>query len=675
MKTLLLPLCALLLLSVHVSAKNSKVKFGRIEKEDLEMTIYDQDSSAVAVVLYENGTSHIDYSTLTNGWKLTFEKHQRIKILKKEGVEYADFRIGLHKSGSDYEELQNLKAITFNLEGDKIVENELERKGILSEEVNKYLNMTSFTLPNVKVGSVIDIKYEIDCKNFFRNMRPWEFQHEIPTIYSEYEVIVPEYFYFSKFTLGFENYSTFEETTNSSTITFSNTYITNSTAGTRQTEYENVNYSNNIYHWIAEDMPSFKKESYLSTIDNYIQQVQFELQSAKFPNSQLYNYSESWESINKNLIEDDDFGKVIFSSERPVRELTESLIQGATSNTEKVAILLDYLHKNFKFTGSQRIYSKGINKVLKDKNGNVADLNFLLALMLKAAGIESKPVVLSTRENGIFLFPTVTGFNYVVLQCELDGNEVLLDGASEYCGINEVPFKCLNGKGMVVGGVAPGWVDFMGCGQARTLYQSNLSIAPDGIIDGEIQIKRSGYAAMSLRSKIGSFNTTEKYIEDYAQKRINWDIEEHHFEGVNNTNEPVSEKLNVKMKDVAMFTGERIYLNPLIFSAIEDNPFKLKERKYPVDFGYKDMEYETVTIDIPEGYVIEEMPQSIKITMPGNKASYAVSVSKLGESKIQIATNLTRAQTIFVAEEYEGLKEFFNRIIDKNKEQIILKKI
>jgi hypothetical protein len=665
-------------LSFSSFGEEQKIKFGKIDKSDLQMTIYQQDTSASAVVLYEYGQSKIEYNQ-SIGWRLVFEKHQRIKILKKDGVGFGDFRIRLSKNSTEKESLNGLKAITFNLENDKVVKSELSRNDVFEDDVNKYNQYVSFSMPNVKDGSVIEVKYTIDCKTFFRNMRPWKFQHSIPTVYSEYEVIIPEYFYFQKFVLGFEEFSLFDETNSQGSIQLSNTYRTGGTSRNggvqSHTDYETIRFRNNNYHWIAENLPAFKEEGFISSSDNYIQQVQFELQTAKFPESKLYTYSQSWESINKDLTADEDFGKHVFGANRFLTDEVNDLIRDCANETEKVNKILGYIQANYKFNDYFSIYSKGLRQVLKDKNGNVADLNFLLIAMLSNAGIEAKPVILSTRANGIFLYPTVTGFNYVITQCNLNGEKVLLDAADQYSGINQIPFYCLNGRGLVIGGSQPDWVELTGFGKSDVQYFSNLEIDATGTLKGSLNVKRSGYSALGFRNKISDFNTVDKYYENFTEKQPDWEITDHQLEGLNELENPVVETIELELNNESVFAGDRIYISPVIFNPDEENPFKLKERKYPVDFGYKFNETEMTMLTIPEGYMVEEMPEAVSLSLPDQKAVFLFNITKVGENMIQTVSNVKFSQSVFFAEDYEALKEFYNRIIEKHKQQIILKKI
>jgi len=115
------------------SAQKAPAKFGDIPMEDMTMKVYPLDSSASAVVLFDYGVSYLSSTAISTG--LTVERHVRIKILKKEGLDQADISILLYHEGTSAETVGNLKAVTYNMENGKIVETSLSKDGIFQREV------------------------------------------------------------------------------------------------------------------------------------------------------------------------------------------------------------------------------------------------------------------------------------------------------------------------------------------------------------------------------------------------------------------------------------------------------------------------------------------------------------------------------------------------------------
>ena len=66
-------------------------KLGKPTPEELSMSVYAPDSSAEAVVLYNETT--VDYNWALNDFRLNYNYKKRIKILKEEGISQANVNI------------------------------------------------------------------------------------------------------------------------------------------------------------------------------------------------------------------------------------------------------------------------------------------------------------------------------------------------------------------------------------------------------------------------------------------------------------------------------------------------------------------------------------------------------------------------------------------------------
>jgi hypothetical protein len=203
LKTITFTLLLLILTTSNSSAENKKIKFGKVSMEELEMKVYEQDTSAIAVILYDSGASYFDTEAKNNDTDFVckFERHVRIKILKPEGFDFATFKIPLYYSENGEEKIGSIKGRTYNLDG-KIIIDKLEKKSIFKEETSPNWKRTKFTMPNIKIGSVIELKYQISSP-FYHNFRAWQFQYSIPVIYSKYNTRIPSYFNYQKTTSGY----------------------------------------------------------------------------------------------------------------------------------------------------------------------------------------------------------------------------------------------------------------------------------------------------------------------------------------------------------------------------------------------------------------------------------------------------------------------------------------
>ena len=149
--------CLLVICPLISSAQyDNGFPFGKITLTELDMKVYPKDTAAQAVVLNEFGEASVDSEGDHN---LQLEYHIKIKIVKKQGVEQANFSIPLYKDGSRKQFVKAISASTYNLVNNQIRETKMEKEALFNENHNEYWDVTKFTLPDVQVGSVIEVKY------------------------------------------------------------------------------------------------------------------------------------------------------------------------------------------------------------------------------------------------------------------------------------------------------------------------------------------------------------------------------------------------------------------------------------------------------------------------------------------------------------------------------------
>ena len=78
-------------------------------------------------------------------------------------------------------------------------------------------------------------------------------------------------------------------------------------------------------------------------------------------------------------------------------------------------------------------------------------------------------------------------------------------------------------------------------------------------------------------------------------------------------------------------------------------------------------------LSLPEGYAVDELPEELVIALPENAAIYSYTVKQSGNT-IQLVSQLEIKKMKFYAQEYPHLREFFNQIVSKQQEQIVLRK-
>jgi hypothetical protein len=133
----------------------------------------------------------------------------------------------------------------------------------------------------------------------------------------------------------------------------------------------------------------------------------------------------------------------------------------------------------------------------------------------------------------------------------------------------------------------------------------------------------------------------------------------------------IRKSFKFELPDGAEEIGNNIYLNPLLFLAITSNPFKTEDRQFPVILKYPTTINNTVNLMLPNNVKVESLPASQAFSINEKDVLFKYVVVQNG-SFLRITTELKLNTILYLPEEYEVLKEFYNQIILKNTERIVL---
>lgn len=625
----------------HTQKGKTNIKFGKIDIENLKMDVYPLDSSAGAVILADVGLT-----TMDNAMKISYRRHTRIKILNSSEFDRADVRIP-HFRG---DMVSGLKAATYNLENGEIETSQLDKKKVTKVRDNEDIDVTSFGLPNVKEGSIIEYTYEVNYGSILRIM-PWYFQYNIPVKYSEYQVILPEAFNYRPNMTG---YIGLEESNEG----FETIHLKGEPYRARKTQY------------IARNVPAFIEEPNITTADDYISKISFQLASIIVPGRVHEEYmNSSYLELSKEMAGYERYSSELDKS-KFVGETVSRIISGKTTTEEKARAIYSWMQQNFtKGNHDEDNWSK----IFDMREGNSYEINFIMIMMMREAGLKAEPVRISTRSNGMLhpYFPSSYNFNYLLCLVSDGENEYLLDASDDFLDFNMLGKKCLNGKGLVISEVNPRWVDLKPSRVNRQVVSSNIAIDKEGNVQGKVTIQRSGLTASEFRK--ANMEDPEQYQKNLKESLNEWSIEQHKMDGLQTLDKPVIETIDMEVPSYAESLGDIIYVDPILIGGVKENPYKLEERVYPVDYAAPFTNVISHTIQIPDGYSVDEIPEPMAMALPNNAGRFNYSVSVNG-NVISVTSQLKISKTLFVQNEYPYLKAFYDKMVDKLQEQIVLKK-
>jgi len=615
----LLMLLITLTATILVYAQKQPIKFGKVSMEDLEMTTYEPDTSAAAVVLCK-------YAKF-NGTDLKFYELERIKVLKKSGANYAEFTVW---GGDDV----SFRGKTYNLENGEMIVSKLKRESIFKERVYDDHYRYRIALPNVKEGSIFELE-----QTSMGLPSEFTFQRSIPVKWCELILEESTYVEFRKKMVGFEPLAISD--------------------GRR---------------FVGKSMPAFKSEAFMSSRENYITKFEFDLQSVSFP-GYYKSYTTSWEAVNDRLIDHSHFGGTLTNGASYHSDLAKEIKYRELPPLERAQAAFSAI-KVMNWNGDIDKYSSGtgLYPIYKEGSGNSTDINFMLLHLLKKLDIEAYPVVMSTRGNGLLnpFYPSYEKLNYTLVCALIDDKEYLLDATEKELEFGMLPVRCLNQQGRLVNKQEGKWIQITPQFKDRETIFYDLKLDDQLNLEGKVNYSRTGYAAFDFRKDYKEYAGEEEYLTSIESEKPGLTIKNYAVENLDNLNEPLRDTYDIEIKNKVERINDMILINPFLFEQITNNPFKLEERQYPVDFAYLRSKYLISNITIPEGYVISELPKPVIINLPDKSMSVKVQFQAQG-NKLSSIFKYSIKKTVFMPDEYAYLKAIYEQIIKKQAEPIILK--
>lgn len=643
-------------------------KYGKVSPDDFSVKVPDTDSGAHAIIIGDIGRSVITPNS-HGGFGYEFERRLRVKILDINGVDAGKFEIPVYssKSNDSKEDVKQLKAYTYNLEGGKVIETKLENNQVFTEKISKTRQNKKFSLPALKAGSIFEISYTISS-DFIFDFRPWQFQHEYPCLWSEYETEIPEYFDYVILSQGYLPYTSTKKRSENRSFKISN----NRTAESVRDNTFNIDGIVNISRWVIKDVPSLKEESYTTSLQNHLSKIEFQLSSIKYPQQTIQMVMESWEKVTKDFMEHESFGAQLDKANNWLDDDIKSIVGNAKDPVEKSKLLYAYVRDNFTCTQRSGLYtSANLKDIWKVKRGNVADINLMLTALLMHEKIECYPIILSTRSHGITnpIYPLLDRFNYVICVALVGNNEFLLDASVPFMAFGKLDRSSYNGHARVLT-KNPIPIELSADSVVEKSMTMAIVIPEDDKFVGKVTHTPGYYEALVDRTLIKDKGESDFFGKIKSAMGSDFTVSKTEIESLAAAEEPLKISYEIAFKD----TGEDvIYFTPVLNPFYTENPFSAAVRRYPVEMPYLIDRVFILNMKLPPGYSVDEMPKPVKVKLNDEEGFFEYLIN-YNDGSIQLRTRMVLAKANFNPDDYDSLRDFFSYVIKKQAEQVILKK-
>lgn len=656
----------LILLSIYLlfsllnlsNAQNISLKFGAVTDDELNMKVYDKDTSAVAVVIYDFGTTYYEYN---NGFKVVTEKRKKIKILKQEGTDEATVIIPFFQGNSQYKDIiTGLEAYSYNIENGKTEKTKLDKKYLFEEKISSVIFHQKFTIPNVKIGSVIEYKYKITSDR--NSLADQYFQEDIPIMNVKYEVRIPEYYIYNIETRGYENIIVDKKSENQTIAIFDH--------GNSQ----NISYNNECITYSLKDVPALKDEPYVWFKNDFRSAVTFELNGTNFPGDFYKSYTSTWNDVEKTLKEKTDFITNINKS-NPYKDELKTLLASKTDEISKIETIYKFINGKIKWNDYYAFFDNDAKEAVKKGSGNNAQINSILIKSLKDAGMNAYPVLISQRSQGRLpiTHPSIDKLSTYIVGIQTSDNKFLyLDGSSKYGGINILPIELLVDQGYAMNdNITNKWVDLTTLTKNIESTYIEAELHPEGKLTCTMTRTFANLKSYYYKNGYKNAKDSAEFVEKFETKN-NLKIDSLTISGLDLLANETKERM-VFTKDFEI-NGDFIYINPMFFLHISENKFTQSDRKLPIEFPYPETYNYYANIKFPDGYEVSELPKSTRLILNDNQGKCSYIIGQSGNN-IQINYKFDLSNILFPVSEYNAIRNFWGQAATKNNEMIVLKKM
>ena len=581
------------------------MKYGKPSEEELAMTTYAPDTSATAVVLYSK--CEVRYDLLANNFRILYNYEVKIKVLKSEGASYADIRIPYYSNESNAvitlkESISQLDASAYNMEGGEMVRTKMKRDLVFTERINKQYMQLKFSIPAVREGTVFEYKYQLSSDLYY-SINLWEAQRDIPVIFTQYDITIPEYFKFNLDMRGPHPMASKDETS-------SLTFLLSLPGG--QTEMLSCNGRHMIF--TGEHLPALRPDNYVWCANDYMSSVYFELRGVDFPGSFYRSFTHTWEEIDQMLLQDEDFGAML-KMRNPYRDEMASLsLDQLPDRQNRIAAIYTFLKQKISWNGQYGLYGNEVKKAVKNGTGSNADINFILMSMLRDAQIPCYPAVMSRKDRGIlpYSYPSIQKLNtFIVGIADTDSTLVFLDGSVINGYMNTLPPVLMVNRARLISETAGGrWMNLSKLGKNQIRATVRAQIHPDGQITGDRNAVYMGQYAANLRRRYYAAKDSTEYINQLETEE-NIKVKKFETRELNVFSPRITEFLDFEKQ--ATVNDDLIYVNPMIFLHVSKCPFIQTERQLPLEMPYTEHILQATMLTIPEGYAVEELPKPLNL--------------------------------------------------------------
>lgn len=334
------------------------------------------------------------------------------------------------------------------------------------------------------------------------------------------------------------------------------------------------------------------------------------------------------------------------------------------------------------------------SEILAHRYGDCKDKATVLSSMLGQIGIKSYYILLDDT-RGIYTEKTAPSlnFNHAIIAIQLPdgsypkglsaivehpklGHLLIFDPTNEWVPIGQLPYYEQDSFGLLITDDGGEFTHFPASSPDLNRIHRNakLNLLPDGSLQGEIEETFAGYPAMLNRVYLEkeSQHDRNKNIQHFLGKnQANFQVETFNIENADDITKDLIVRFTFTASHYAKNAGPLLLVRPRVIGEMAGAFDATKPRHYAYEFDAPFLRSDSVEINLPEGYGVDELPNSAK-----GEFSFAQYQSKTEQAGnvLKYSREYKMQATSVPVEKYDDLRHLFSQIIMDEKNMAVLKK-
>ena len=616
-------------------------------EEALAMESYAADPQAKAVYLYDINQS--EFLEAERGFSILYSRRLRIKVFSVEGSDVGVVRIPF-KGRLFGNPISNLTGGTYFRDGEgKVQFVPLEDVNISDAKLVGLQRERIVVFPQVKPGAVLELSYDYFTEDI-GNMPSFHVQEDIPKVMTQYYSEIPMFYAFRMVNYGNMKFETFDSYPLDKVETFGTLY----------------NFQRLLVNMVAKEVPAFEEEPFMPS--PYITKgaIDFLYVKLNLPDRQNMHNVSTWRDYNEWLLASEDW-RGAYGKERIVKSrMPEALLR--KPSLASAQDIYYWVKENYGWNGDYGVFpSQKTREFTGQQAGNIADINLTLLNALRAAGFEAYPLVSSLSYFGSSLTsdsPLVNIIQNLVVELVVEDEVYYLNAAVPY-----LPFGTLLPYGY--NGLAARIDD-----RKHGLVTLGENLSAIFNYEAEVQWNEKSAAweshwTVTRQDMALGVPLTKDWLTD------TWNLEEVAWTGAANSKYALD---TVPVPFTGTYpvekSGDQWLIPRLVDQRWMENPFVAEVRIHNIQFDYPCEHNYRITVHLPEGYRLAEIPEAKTVALPQRKGLYYYAVStNVEEQTVMIQCSLRLNDARLAKSYYPYVKSLFQEMAANHRDYLVLEKV